>query len=100
MSLVSSSLKFDGLTATFTLLRFRFYPFSLMKMLSVHISPFSNEYAMKTIGVHTAPANDVGNPLLKTMPFVSSCQESAIREFECHNAIVFNSLSTKECEAF
>ena len=28
--------------ALFTLLRFRFYPFSLMKTLSVHITPFSN----------------------------------------------------------
>ena len=39
-----------------TLFRFRFYPFLLMKTLSVHIAPFSNEYAMKIIGVHTAPA--------------------------------------------
>ena len=34
------------------------------------------------------------------MPFVSSSQEGANCEFECHNAIVFDSLSTKECEAF
>ena len=34
---------------------FRFYSFLLMKTLSVHIAPFSNEYAMKTIGVHTFP---------------------------------------------
>ena len=26
-----------------------------MKTLPVHIAPFSNIYAMKTIGVHTAP---------------------------------------------
>ena len=32
--------------------------------------------------------------------FCSSCHEGANREFECHNAIVFDSLSTKECEAF
>ena len=30
--------------------------FLLMKLLSVHIAPFSNEYAMKTIGVHIASA--------------------------------------------
>ena len=42
--------------ATFTLLRFHFYPFLLMKTLSIHIAPFSNRYAMKTIGVHIAPA--------------------------------------------
>ena len=41
--------------ATFSLVRFRFYPFLLMKTLSVRIAPFSNKYAMKTIGVHTAP---------------------------------------------
>ena len=34
------------------------------------------------------------------MPFVSSCQEGAKYEFERHNAIVFDSLPTKECEAF
>ena len=32
--------------ATFTLLRFRFYPFLLMKTLLVHIASFSNEYDM------------------------------------------------------
>ena len=42
--------------ATFTLLRFSFYPFLSMKTLPVHIAPFSNRYAMKTIGVHIAPA--------------------------------------------
>ena len=42
--------------ATFTLLRFHFYPFLLMKTLPVHIAPFSNRYAMKTKGVHIAPA--------------------------------------------
>ena len=42
--------------ATFTLLRFRLYPFLLVKTLSVGIAPFSNEYVMKTIGVHTVPA--------------------------------------------
>ena len=46
----------DHIKAMFTLLRFRFYPFLLMKTLPVHIAPFSNEYAMKTIGVHTALA--------------------------------------------
>ena len=42
--------------AMFTPLRFRFYPFLLMKTLPVHIAPFSDKYAMKTIGVHIAPA--------------------------------------------
>ena len=42
--------------ALLTLLRFHSYPFLLMKTLSIHIAPFSNEYAMKTMGVHTAPA--------------------------------------------
>ena len=42
--------------APFTLLRFRFHLFLSMKRLSIHIAPFSNEYAMKTMGVHTAPA--------------------------------------------
>ena len=42
--------------ATFTLLRFHFYPFLLTKTLPVHIAPFSNRYAMKTIGVHIALA--------------------------------------------
>ena len=38
------------------LLLFHLYQFLLMKALSVHIAPISNEYAMKTIGVHSAPA--------------------------------------------
>ena len=42
--------------ATFTLLRFQFHPFLLIKELPVHIAPFSNEYATKTIGVQIAPA--------------------------------------------
>ena len=34
------------------------------------------------------------------MPFVSSCQEGANREFECHNAIVFNSLQQSNVKRF
>ena len=63
--------------ATFTLFRFHFYPFLLMKTLPVHIAPFSNRYAMKTIGVHIALAE-------KTKPFVNSFQQGANRDFECH----------------
>ena len=40
----------------------------------VHIALFSNEYAMKTVGVHTAPAK----------PLVNSIQIGANRDFECH----------------
>ena len=39
-----------------SVLRFCFYLFLLIKRLPVHIAPFSNIYAMKTIGVHIAPA--------------------------------------------
>ena len=70
--------------ATFTLFRFHFYPFLLMKTLSVHIAPFSDEYALKTIGFHTAPVKRCYQSLFKTMAFVSSCQEGTNREFECH----------------
>ena len=42
--------------ATFTLRRFRFNSFLLMKALPVYIPPFSNENTMTTIGVHIAPA--------------------------------------------
>ena len=53
---VLARIPFQTSKAMFTLLRFRFYPFLLMKTLHVHIAPFSNEYAVKTIGVHIAPA--------------------------------------------
>ena len=81
----------------FTLLRFRFYPFLLIKALPIHIAPFSNRYGMKTIGVHIAPAKLVVILLFKTMPFVISCQKGANRDFEWH---CNNSLLTKEYEAF
>ena len=70
--------------ATFTQLRFRFYPFLLIKTLPVHIAPFSNEYVMKTIGVHTAPAKWCCESLFQNKAFVSSCQEDPNHEFECH----------------
>ena len=43
--------------AAFTLLCFHFYPFLLMKTLPVHIAPFSNKYAMITIGNHITPCS-------------------------------------------
>ena len=49
-------LLYKDFEATFTLLRFHFYRFLLIKTLPVHIAPFSNKYAMKRIGVHIAPA--------------------------------------------
>ena len=63
---------------------FHFYPFLLMKTLPVHIAPFSNKYAMKTIGIHITPTKRFINHLFKTKPFVNSCQKGADRDFECH----------------
>ena len=42
--------------------------------------------------------NGVVNPFFKTMPFASSCHKKA--PIANLNAIVMNSLSTKECETF
>ena len=44
---------------TFTQLRVLLYALLLMKMLPVHISPFSNKYAMITVGVHIVLAKKV-----------------------------------------
>ena len=41
--------------SVFVSLRIRFAPFSLMKTLSVHSYPFSNEYDLNTVSVHTTP---------------------------------------------
>ena len=49
-----------------------------MKTPSVHIAPFSNEYAMKTMGVHVAPANDVDNPFFKTMSLLAAVKRVPI----------------------
>ena len=71
--------------ATYTLLRF--LPFLLMKSLPVHITPFPNRYAMKTKGVHIAPA----------ILLLISVKKGPIATL---NSIVINSLLAKECEAF
>ena len=70
--------------ATFTLLRFRFNRFLLMRTLPVHIVPFLNECTMKTIGVWHCSSKMVLSIPFQTMAFVSSCQECANCELECH----------------
>ena len=85
--------------ATFTLLHFRFYPSLLTKMLSAYFAPFSNEYAMKTTGVHIGPAKRIVSPLFKTKPFVNSCQKGSNRDFQCHCRVI-NSLSNKNQTKF
>ena len=76
--------KGSGIKAMFTLFRFCFYPFLLMKTLPAHIVPFLNEYAMKTIGAHTAPAKRCCRSPFQYKAFVRSCQEGTNHEFECH----------------
>ena len=78
--------------ATFTLLRFHFYPFLLMKTLPVHIAPFSNKYTMKTIGV---PVSLI--PFSKQSLLLIAVKKAPIATL---NATVVNSPLTKECEAF
>ena len=51
---------------------------------------------MKTIGVYIDPANGVVNPFLETMPLLAAVKNAPIASL---NAIVMNSLSTKEFEA-
>ena len=55
-----------------------------MKTLFVHIAPFSNEYPMKMIGVHTASAKRCCQSLFQNNDSVTSCQEGANRDFECY----------------
>ena len=68
-----------------------------MKTLPVRIAPFSNKYAMKTIGVHVAPAKLCCYSLFKTMPLLIVVIKAPMVTL---NAIVINSLLTKECAAF
>ena len=68
-----------------------------MKTLPVHIALFSNEYAMKTMGAFTLlQQNGVVNPLSKQSLLFIALLKAPIASL---NAIVINSLLTKECEA-
>ena len=69
-----------------------------MKLLTVQIAPFSNEYAKKTICVHTAPAKTVLlNPVSKQRLLLMAFKRAPIAAL---NSIFINSLLAKECEAF
>ena len=68
----------------FTLVRFHFYPFLLMSTLPVYIALFSNECAMKMIGIDAAPAKWCCQSPLHNKAFVSSCQKGTSHEFECY----------------
>ena len=81
-----------------TLLCFHSYPLLLMKTLPVRIAPFSNKNAIKTIGVHNAPVE-----LVLLFPFSKQCLLSIVvikAPMATLNAIVINSLLTKEYAAF